>query len=313
MTFLTGTASSPVSPRINRRRFLALAGGVAGATLLAACGGNDKATATVKPVATGAATSAAPTVAGTVSGVQGGKQSLVIEAGEYFFRTSGNVASGWTTIQLKNLGVENHEANLSLLNDGVTFDQIIAALKSDDPNAGEGLAVPMGGPSAIKPGGTSEVALNLKAGQYVLTCFIPNAEGTPHAALGMAIPLTVTPSATPASMPALTDLPTVTLGENGPEWTPPTKAGRAQYRVVNAGTKQAGFTILRILPGKTVDDVMAFFSGPPSGPFPIEGAGGTSDIAPGVTAVVTIDFTPGDYLVLAGEPGPDSLKPFTVR
>jgi hypothetical protein len=245
--------------------------------------------------------------------MQNGRQPLVIEAGEYFFRTSGSVPAGWTMIQLKNLGVENHEANLSRLNDGVTFDQVLASLRSDDPNAGEGLAVPMGGPGAIRPGGTSEIAVNLNAGQYVLTCFIPNAQGTPHAALGMAVPFTVTPSTAPASMPAFGDLPVVTLTDNGQEWTPPAQAGRMQYRIVNTATKPAGFTLLRILPGRTVDDVMQFFSGPPSGAFPIEGAGGTTDIAPGVTAVATIDFTPGDYLVFSGEPGPDTMRPFTVR
>ncbi len=309
-----GFSHSPAPARLDRRRFLALVGGVAGGAVLAACGSSAQTTATaIRPAATTAATiPAARTLGGTVTGAQGGRPPLVIEAGEYFFRTNGTLAAGWTMIQLHNLGVENHEASLMRLNDGATFDQFLAALKSDDEDAAAKIGTPVGGPGAIKGGGTATIAVDLKAGHYALTCFIPNATGTPHAMLGMALPLTVGPAADPtATFPA--DLPTVSLTDGGFDWAGAPAAGRTMHRVVNASAQPAGFTVLRILPGKTFDDVIAFFGGPPTGPLPLEGAGGVTSMAPGDSAVVLLDLTPGEYVTLAGDPAKGGMKPFTVK
>lgn len=50
---------------------------------------------------------------------------------------------------------------------------------------------PVGGVQAILPGVSQTGTVNLDAGTYVLICFIPNAEGVPHFALGMVRELTV--------------------------------------------------------------------------------------------------------------------------
>ena len=52
--------------------------------------------------------------------------------------------------------------------------------------------LPVGGIQGILPGESQRATLNLEAGSYVLICYIPNAQGAPHFALGMAQPLEVT-------------------------------------------------------------------------------------------------------------------------
>jgi hypothetical protein len=191
----------------------------------------------------------------------------------------------------------------------VTLEQFIAAIKNDDQGA-EQMATPVGGPGVIAPQHTSEVTLDLKEGKHALLCFVPNAQGTPHAALGMALPITITPAVGPAvALP--TDLATIALSDTGFAWPNPPAAGKSAFRVVNQGQQPLGFSVLRVLPGKTVDDVKQYFSGPPSGPFPIEGAGGMSSISPGGAGIVALDLTPGDYVAFTQDPS--ALQSFTIR
>jgi hypothetical protein len=52
-------------------------------------------------------------------------------------------------------------------------------------------AVSIGGVQGILPGASQIATLDLKRGSYVLICGIPNAEGVPHAFLGMVMLLSV--------------------------------------------------------------------------------------------------------------------------
>ena len=112
------------------------------------------------------------------------------EAGDYSFTGPETVPAGVVNIRLSNLGMEPHHAQLLRLRDGVSFDDLMAALP-EEGDAALRLVTLEGGAGAIDPHRNSEVTLNLKAGNYVLVCFIPSPDGLPHLAKGMLKPLQV--------------------------------------------------------------------------------------------------------------------------
>ena len=63
------------------------------------------------------------------------------------------------------------------------------------------VASSVGGPGGTGAKQTATVILNLEAGNYVLVCIIPDADGVPHMAKGMALPITVA-AATGEAAPA---------------------------------------------------------------------------------------------------------------
>ena len=328
---------------VSRRRFLALAGGLAGSAILAACGGTSAtstpkpasptAAPTTAPAATTAATSAAPTSGATttaattaapsaastatiatrpagtvgvasaasgtaasssvVSGSTSG-QALVIQAVEYGFQTMGSIPAGVTTVQLKNLGKEHHEAQFVRLNEGVTLDQLLAALQQ------QGEPPPIftyeGGPAEVVPGRTAEVTLNFTPGQYALLCFVDAPDGMPHAAKGMYLPITV--NAASGSTGALPEgKGTIALGGSALALPATLPVGRSMYRVTNGGQEPHAFFYGRIPADKTADDVIQAASDPNSnGPPPwFEPFGGMDALKPGGAGNVVLDLAAGNY------------------
>ncbi len=305
---------------MHRRRFLALAGGMAGATIFAACGSIGTATDTPRPVGSATTAPVATTAAGSaVARVTStdGLPTMVIEAVEYGFKTMASVPGGLMTIQLKNLGREPHYAHFFRLADGVTTEQYIAALqqalksRDDAASNADPLAVQVGGPATTSPGATVTVIQDLRAGQYVIGCFVPNNQGVPHAALGMLLPLTVTaPLGQAAGMPAVNGV--ITLTDTGFDLPGAIPAGKSMYRVVNGGTKPHEFSLLGLAPGKTAADLKGYFSAPPAGPPPLMNGTGIAGLDPGQSGVIVLDLTPGAYAVLVGNPAQTEVQGITV-
>ena len=246
---------------LNRRRYLAIAGGIAGSAILTACG--SSATDTPKPAATidqrpvrgdhhgrivrshdrhrddcshehtdrehecgnnerhhcGTRTIGGRRrdVAGSSAVTRGRSRlgqraagwdrrgrvlKLVIEAVEYGFKTLGSIPAGVTTVQLKNLGTEAHEAGLVRLNDGVTVAQFMDALKQSGGGPPPPIFTYEGGVPQLAASKTATVVLALSEGQYVLVCTVRAPDGQPHAAKGMVLPVQVTAaSGTPGRCP----------------------------------------------------------------------------------------------------------------
>jgi len=250
-------------------------------------------------------------------------QLLVIRAAEYSFQTMGSIPGGVTTIRLQNTGKEPHNAQLARLNDGVTADQLIAALKSDLANNGNtavALVTPAGGPNAVVGGGTVEVIQDLKASQYMALSTVVNAPGMSDAARGMVLPLTVTAPGPAVALPLVSD--TITLA-NDDFNLPPLTTGRKLYQVVNAGAQPADFQIIGIATGKTLDDVKQYLAGSPaataagtpgatpsmpapmaaaSGPIPVTGGAGIATLAPGESGIAVLDLAAGEYAAWTGDP-----------
>ena len=108
-----------------------------------------------------------------------------VTAKEFGFEI-GAVSAGTTTFRLVNNGKQAHYLGLAKLADGVELSE---ALASEDGSGIEG----EWGTELAAPGGDDEefLTIDLAPGNYGLVCFLPDADGTPHAFKGMAVPFTV--------------------------------------------------------------------------------------------------------------------------
>jgi uncharacterized cupredoxin-like copper-binding protein len=100
------------------------------------------------------------------------------------------LAAGTTTLRVRNAGQQDHEYQIGQLADGKTAADAQAWLTNPQ---GPPPMTFVGGPVVGAPGGTNSVKLNLKKGNYVFYCNIPDrADGKPHFAHGMFKGVTVT-------------------------------------------------------------------------------------------------------------------------
>ena len=252
-----------------------------------------------------ATTASGSAVAGTAG--SGGIQTMVIEAFDFGYKTLGSIPGGMTRVQMKNTGKEIHHGQFMLLNTGVTPDQLGAAF-AKGPDAAFGLVTQTGGPGVILPGGSTEVILDLKEGQYIIACFIAGADHIPHLAKGMLMPLKVTaPPAAAAPAPVVNG--TITMFDFNFTMPDTLPAGKSMYTVTNTGAQFHEFNIGQIPPGKTVDDVKTYYAAtaPPSGPPPMIPMGGMNALTKGNTGIVVFDLTPGNYVAICNVP--DQSKP----
>jgi hypothetical protein len=120
--------------------------------------------------------------------------------------------AGESVLQVTNQGDEPHELAILKLAPGMSADTFIAIMTASEEAtegtpeatsdgdemdhaspvaspAGEAMEQPpfseAGGIQALSPGLTGWAVLDLEPGDYVAVCFVPNAEGVPHATLGM--------------------------------------------------------------------------------------------------------------------------------
>ena len=129
-----------------------------------------------------------------------GWTSLAVDAADYSFTgLPDEMEAGVVSFELTNGGAELHEMLLLRKNDGVTetFDELLA-LPEEEARA-KVTMVGMAGP--VPPGDDEYAVVDLAAGDYVATCFIPVGtvsfdgpppDGPPHMMQGMLHELTVT-------------------------------------------------------------------------------------------------------------------------
>jgi hypothetical protein len=268
---------------------------------------------------------ASPSAAAALASPSAAVNSRVVsfDATEYSYTLPDTLSAGQVTLSMRNVGKEAHHAQLLKLNTGVTIDQFTSALQQ-----GEGLALALvsftGGPGALDPGPNSEeVTLDLQPGTYVVVCFIAGTDGIPHVGKGMLKPLQVTPAAsgtaaTPPNAPV-----TVTLRDFAFD-TPadPLPSGRNTWRINNAGPQPHEIQVARLGAGKTIDDILSFFSTPPSGPPAFQSVGGFQGVDANGSGWLTLDLPAGDYGFYCAIPDPNTgkrhleegmLKHITVR
>jgi hypothetical protein len=148
----------------------------------------------------------------------------------------------------------------------------------------------------LSPGTAADIAIDLPPGRYAAFCWMPDAQGQPHAMDGMHHVFEVTGAAT-GSLPQadLTFTWTGSTIDGVPETLP---AGAHTIAMENTSSKPGQLQFARILedvPAEQVQqDVNAWFKSIYAGPPPAEFLGGLSNMQSdvGVSGTTTLTFAP---------------------
>ena len=261
---------------------------LAALTAMAACAKQEQA----KPAAAvSAAAPAAPAV-------------VTIHAKDFAYVAPDSIPAGFVTFHLINDGPDLHHATIFRLDSGKTATDLEAALKNPGPPPM--WAVPLGGPNAPAPGQSFDATLSLTPGSYLMVCFVDVPGGVPHFMKGMVHPFTVTPSTVATTAPVADD--SIALQDYGFVFSKPLTTGHHVFAVTNIAHQAHEMEIIKLAPGKTAEDVVAWIQ-KPNGPPPGDAIGGAAFQAPGTTEYVTADFTPGSYLLICFVPDAKDGKP----
>lgn len=228
-----------------------------------------------------------------------GPRELVIRTFDYRFDAPDTILAGPTTIRLVNDGPDFHHVWLVRLEEGRSAGELIEPLAAHGPLPSWAVAV--GGPNTPgAPGEETVAAVDLEPGEYALVCVIPGMQdGELHVAKGMIRPLTVMPSgeARVLSEPDLV----MTLDDYTYELDRPITPGRHAIRVVNAAAQPHEVVVVRLEPGRTAMDFLAFLQKPEGAP-PGKMIGGVTWLSRGESNVMMLDFEPGEYALLCFVP-----------
>ncbi|MFL5582483.1 MAG: hypothetical protein ACJ8AO_19100 [Gemmatimonadaceae bacterium] len=233
-----------------------------------------------------------------------------VETADFAFRAADTVEAGYVTIRMANKGPDLHHVALLKLEQGKTLGDLLAA-SARGPVPRDWYR-DVGGPNVVVPGDTSRAAVSLEPGRYALVCLVHGPDRVMHVAKGMAKEIVVVPARTAsraarAARPAVPDAE-MTLDDFSFTLSKPLAAGRRVLRVKNAAPQAHEVVIVQLAPGRTVQDVVAFFlqgeGAPPGRP-----VGGTTGIAQGGFNDVMLDLKPGAYGLICFYPDAKDGKP----
>jgi hypothetical protein len=222
---------------------------------------------------------------------------VTIHGADFSYDAPATIPAGMTTLKFVNDGPALHQAQLVRLDSGRTMADLKAALSV--PGNLPGWVRQLGGPNAVDPGLTANATLNLAAGNYALLCVVNVPGGVPHFMKGMVQPLTVTAAGSPsqtAAAPVADE--TVTMDDYAFKLSAPLTAGTHTFKVMNSDTQPHELELIRLAPGKTAADMLAWLQAQ-NGPPPRQALGGVAIISPSAgAAYFTADFTSGNYMLL---------------
>ena len=244
-----------------------------------------------------------------------------LTAAEYAFQAPDTLPAGWTTFRLANHGGEVHYGHMVRLDSGKTVRELVdayaEAIRTSGPRPR--WVTRFGGPGGTAPGDSSSVTQYLEPGSYVWICPVEDSSGTPHFAKGEFKPFVVHAAgpveANRAAAPAADMV--IRLLDYSFALDTTLRAGRHTIRVENAGVEPHDLVLLKLAPGKTVEDVQTWLNperarraDPAGEPAPSlaslgTGAGGIAVIAPGMESFFEADLTPGEYVLVCMATAPD--------
>lgn len=221
-----------------------------------------------------------------------------------------DVRAGLVDIAMVDNGTQPHQTQIARLKPGVAQRQVIDELITKRNQAAAfSLLTLVGGPDIISPGYGQETILNLSAGQYVLLCLVVGQDGIPHVNKGMIHFFTVGPSSTQEQeQPPRAD-GAVSMKDSG--YVLPGVIAQARaltLSVTNQGAEAHEFNIVKLAPGKGIQDIVSFFESP-SGPPPFEEEGGMAALVAGGSGWIETHLEPGTYAAFSFIPDQRTGKP----
>ena len=229
-------------------------------------------------------------------------------AADFSFTVEGAITPGMNEISLTNGGAQTHHAQLLALDEGKTFDDVMAAMAA---MAEGGEALPewahfAGGPSAVDPGQSATVTQEFNAGTYVLLCFIPDpADGVAHVEKGMVTSFVVEGEDNGAEAPEA-DI-TVSGGDYSFDVPETVEAGETVIEFKNDGAEAHEMALVKLNEGASLEDVLAA-QGPPPAAF----IGGVQGIEPGARALASVNLDAGNYGLLCFFANAEGAPHFTL-
>jgi uncharacterized cupredoxin-like copper-binding protein len=244
--------------------------------------------------------------------------AVAVVATDYAFEMPDSLIAGETSFRLINRGRELHHLYLARLSAGRTAKEFVAALKKGGPPPN--WAMDVGGPNGADPGTSSfVVTVPLTPGHYAALCIIPGRDGVPHAMKGMYKDVVVSAGMHAAALrrrsnseAAAAPSTTIGLADYAFDIEGPLTSGVHRVRVHNTAKQSHELELARLLPGKTPADLAAWaekMAGPPPAHF----LGGVSPLGPGRTNELTLDLTPGHYVMLCFVPDNKDGKPHVAH
>ncbi|MGH7526847.1 MAG: hypothetical protein ACREMX_09085 [Gemmatimonadales bacterium] len=217
---------------------------------------------------------------------------------------------GRTAFRLVNQGAEPHHLVVLRLEEGRTFDSLLAALKKPGPPPSWIRAV--GGPNAAAPGGESNTEQVLTAGHYAVICFVPSPDGAPHLAKGMVNSLEVTPASGPVAAETPADI-VLKLSDYSFSLSAPLSPGKRVVRVENTGSQLHEIVLAKLAPGRSATELVAWELGGRKGEAPGTFVGGMAPMERGEQALFSATFEPGEYALICFVPDAKDGKPHTAH
>lgn len=198
------------------------------------------------------------------------------------------------------------------LNEGVTQEQFMEALMTDESGMAAIALVTLLGGAQAGAGESVRAVFDLKPGNHIALGF---GEGPPQLAT---FTVAAGSGAAPAAPAAGVTVDLIDFQFTMPEQI---KAGAQTWQIENKGTQWHEMAVVKLNEGATVQDVMAMMmsEGPPEGPPPFEEMAFWAPMSAGERAWMDVDLPAGTYTVLcflpdfASDPPQSHLEHGMVR